>query len=61
LYGIAAVASALADYASGLGRRPSQFPVYVMIVLVCALILLIQEVSQQPMIDTAASINAYAE
>jgi hypothetical protein len=42
-----------------------------MIVLVCALILLIQdlnrplngfiEVSQQPMIDTASSINAYSE
>jgi non-ribosomal peptide synthetase component F len=71
LYGIAAVASALAGYASGLGRRPSQFPVYVMIVLVCALVLLIQdlnrplngfiEVSQQPMIDTAAIINAYSE
>ena len=71
LYGIAAISSALAGYASGLGRRPSQFPVYVMIVLVCAVILMIQdlnrplagfiEVSQQPMIDTAASINAYAE
>jgi uncharacterized membrane protein YidH (DUF202 family) len=71
LYGIAAIASALAGYASGLGRRPSQFPVYVMIVLVCALILLIQdlnrpltgfiEASQQPMIDTAASIEAYAD
>jgi hypothetical protein len=42
-----------------------------MIILVCAVILIIQdlnrpltgfiEVSQQPMIDTAASINAYAE
>jgi hypothetical protein len=71
LYSIAAIASALAGYASGLGRRPSQFPVYVMIVLVCALILLIQdlnrpltgfiEASQQPMIDTAASIEAYAD
>jgi hypothetical protein len=71
LYGIAAIASALAGYASGLGRRPSQFPVYVMIILVCAVILIIQdlnrpltgfiEVSQQPMIDTAASINAYVE
>jgi hypothetical protein len=71
LYGIAAIASALAGYASGLGRRPSQFPVYIMIVLVCALILLIQdlnrplngfiEVSRQPMIDTASSINAYSE
>ena len=44
--GIAAIASALAGYASGLGRRPSQFPVYVMIVLVCALILLIQDLNR---------------
>jgi hypothetical protein len=71
LYGVAAVASALAGYASGLGRRPSHMPVYVMIVLVCAVIVMIQdldrpfsgfiEASQQPMIDTAASISAYPE
>jgi hypothetical protein len=71
LYGVAAVASAFAGYASGLGKRPSRFPVYVMIVLVCAVILMIQDLdrpltgfitySQQPMIDTAASINAYAD
>ena len=70
LYAVAAVSSALAGYASGLGRRPSHLPVYVMVVLVCAVILIIQdldrpltgfiEVSQQPMLDTAASISAYA-
>ena len=71
LYGIAAVAGAFAGYASGLGKRPSRFPAYVMIVLVCAVILIIQDLdrplsgfitySQQPMIDTAASIDAFAE
>ena len=43
LYGVAAVASAFAGYASGLGKRSSRFPVYVMIVLVCAVILMIQD------------------
>jgi hypothetical protein len=68
LYGIAAIASAFAGYASGLGRRPSWLPVYVMIGLICAVILIIQDldrpltgfikVSQQPMINTAASVKA---
>jgi hypothetical protein len=68
LYGIAAVASGFSGYASGLGRHPSRLPVYVMVVLVCAVILMIQDldtprtgfikVSPQPMIDTAASIKA---
>ena len=68
LYGIAAIASAFAGYASGLGRRPSRLPVYVMIGLICAVILMIQDldrpltgfikVSQQPMINTAASVKA---
>jgi len=71
LYGSAAVAGAFAGYASGLGKRPSRFPAYVMIVLVCAVILIIQDLdrplsgfitySQQPMIDTAASIDAFAD
>jgi hypothetical protein len=71
LYAAAAVAGAFAGYASGLGKRPSRFPVYVMIFLVCAVILMIQDLdrplsgfitySQQPMIDTAASIEAYAD
>ena len=48
-----------------------RLPVYVMGALVCAVILLIQDldrptagfisVSQQPMIDTAASIAAYTD
>ena len=71
LYGVAAVASAFAGYAGGLGKRPSRFPAYVMIVLVCAVILMIQDLdrplsgfiaySQQPMIDTAASIDAFPD
>jgi hypothetical protein len=56
LYGIAAIASALAGYASGLGRRPSQFPVYVMIILVCAVILIIQDLNRSsPALSRLAS------
>jgi hypothetical protein len=71
LYGVAALASAFAGYANGLGKRPSRFPAYAMIVIVCAVILMIQDLdrplsgfitsSQQSMIDTAASIDAFAE
>ncbi|MFL5099545.1 MAG: hypothetical protein ACJ8E5_02980 [Xanthobacteraceae bacterium] len=70
LYGVATVASAFAGYAAGLGARPSRLPVYLMGLLICAVILLIEDldrpgtgfitVSQQPMIDTAASIASYA-
>ena len=71
LYAVAAIAAAFAGYANGLGARPSRIPVYVIIVLICGVILLIQDldrpgtgfitVSQQPMIDTAASIAAYTD
>jgi hypothetical protein len=71
LYGTAAIAGAFAGYASGLGQRSSRLPVYVMIALVCGVILMIQNLdrplvgfiaaSQQPMIDTAATINAYVD
>lgn len=71
LYAVAAVSSAFAGYASGLGARPSRLPVYVMVILVCAVILLIQDldrpntgfilVDQQPLIDTAAAIAAHAD
>ena len=71
LYGVAAVASGFAGFASGVGRRTSRLTIYVMIVLVCTVILMIQDLdrpltgfishSQQPMIDTAASIATYAE
>jgi hypothetical protein len=72
LYGVAIVAFALAGYANGLlEERRVRLPVYVMGVLVSAVILLIQDldrptaglilINQQPMIDTAASIAAFAK
>ena len=71
LYGVAIVAFMFAGYANGLEARRVRLPVYVMGVLVSAVILLIQDldrptagfisVSQQPMIDVAASITAYAD
>lgn len=64
LYGIAAVAIAFAGYAQGLRTRPSRLRVYLMGVVVCAVITLIEDietqdtgfisVSQQPLIDAAA-------
>ncbi len=69
LYGVAAVAGAFSGYAGGLGRRSSRLPTYVIIFLISAVILLIQDLdrpstgfittSQQPMIDTAAAIAKY--
>jgi hypothetical protein len=69
LFGIAAVASAFAGYASGLEARRTRLPVFIMGMLVAAVILLILDldrpstgfikVSQQPMIDAAASIAAF--
>jgi hypothetical protein len=67
LYGVAIVAFTLAGYANGLlEQRRVRLPVYVMGVLVSAVILMIQDldrpttgfihVSQQPMVDIAASI-----
>jgi hypothetical protein len=72
LYGVAIVAFALAGYANGLlEERRVRLPVYMIGILVSAVILLIQdldrptggfiEVSQQPMIDTAARIAAYSD
>ena len=68
LYGVAMVAGAFSGYAGGLGVRSSRLPAYVMIFLICAVILLIQDLdrpstafiitSQQLMIDTAAAIAA---
>lgn len=69
LYGVAVIAGAFSGYAGGLGTRSSRLPTFVMITLICAVILLIQDLdrpsmgfittSQQPMIDTAAAIAAY--
>ena len=71
LFGVAAIASAFAGYASGHEARRTRLPVYIMGFLVSAVILLILdldrpsagfiEVSQQPMIDTAASIAAFTD
>jgi hypothetical protein len=71
LYGIAIVAGAFTGYGSGLEAGRSRLPVYVTGILVSSVILLIQDldrpntgfitVSQQPMIDTAASIAGYAD
>ena len=69
LFGVAAIAHAFAGYASGFAARSSRLPVYITGLLVSAVILMILdldrpsagfiEVSQQPMIDTAASIAAF--
>jgi uncharacterized membrane protein YidH (DUF202 family) len=71
LYGIAAIASGFTGYASGMEARRSRLPVYITGILICAVILLIQDLdrpgagfittSQQPMVDTAASIAGYAD
>ncbi len=71
LFGVAAIAHAFAGYASGFAARSGRLPMYVAGFLVSAVILLIVdldrpnagliEVSQQPMIDTAASIAAFGK
>jgi hypothetical protein len=71
LYGIAIVASAVTGYAAGLNEQRLRLSIYVVGVLSCTTMLLIQDldrpsagfirVSQQPMLDTAASIAAFAE
>jgi hypothetical protein len=71
LFAIAAVASAFAGYASALETRRTRLPVYLLGLVVCAVLVLILDldrptagfikVSQQPMIDTAASINAFSD
>jgi hypothetical protein len=71
LFGIAIIASGFAGYATGLDKRRSRLPVYVMGLLAGAVILLILdldrpgagfiEVSQQPMIDTASSIAGFPD
>ena len=71
LYGVAAVASAFAGYAAGLEAQSSRVSIYTMGILVSAMILLIQDldrpnagfvtVSQQPMLNIAASIAAVSD
>jgi hypothetical protein len=71
LYGIAIFAGAFSGYASGLDVQRARLPIYAMAVLVAAMVLLIQDldrpsagfirISQQPMLDAAASISAFAD
>jgi hypothetical protein len=71
LFGFTTAAGAIAGYASGLEAKRTRLPVYLMGVLVAAAIFLILDldrpnvgfitVSQQPMIDTAASIASFSD
>jgi hypothetical protein len=71
LYGVAFVACALVGYGNGLETHRVRLPFYITALLIAGVILLIQDLdrptagfiktSQQPMIDTAASIAAYAD
>ena len=71
LYCVAIVACALVGYGNGLETHRVRLPVYTTALLIAAVILLIQDLdsptagfiktSQQPMIDTAASIAAYSD
>jgi hypothetical protein len=69
LFFLAAIASGFAGYAGGLENRRSRLPNFITVLVLSGVILLILdldrpgagfiEVSQQPMIDTAASIAAF--
>jgi hypothetical protein len=71
LYGVAFVACALVGYGNGLETHRVRLPFYITALLIAGVILLIQDLdrptagfiktSQQPMIDAAASIAAYAD
>ena len=71
LYAIATVASGFTGYASGLEARRPRLPANITMILICAVILLIQDLdrpragfittSQQPMVDAAASIAGYTD
>lgn len=71
LFGLAAVAVAFAGYGCGLEQKRVRLSVYVVGFLVAAVIMLILDldrpsagfinVSQQPMVDTAASIAAFPD
>jgi hypothetical protein len=69
LCGIAAVACGFAGYASGLDPLRTRLPVFITAFLVCSVIFVILDldrpnvgfitISQQSMIDTAASLSAF--
>jgi len=68
LFGIAAVGCGFAGYASGLDPLRTRLPVYITAFLVCSVIFVVLDLdrpnagfiitSQQPMIDTLASLSA---
>jgi hypothetical protein len=69
LFGIAAVACGFAGYASGIDPLRTRLPVFITAFLVCSVIFVILDldhpnvgfitISQQPMIDTVASLSAF--
>ena len=71
LTGIAAVACGFAGYASGLDPLRTRLPVYITAFLVCSVIFVVLDldrpnagfiiISQQPMIDTLASLSAISD
>jgi len=71
LYAIAFIAVAFAGFGAELDSRRSRLPVYLTGMIVCTVLLLIQDLGrpdagliwagQQPMIDTAASIAAFPD
>jgi len=71
LYGVTVVAFAFVGYANGLQRHRVRLPAYLMGAIVASVILLIQDldrpivgfitVSQQPMLDTIASMAGYSD
>jgi uncharacterized membrane protein YfcA len=71
LFGIAAVAGGFAGYASGVHTKRTRWPVLLLGLLVCAVILVILDLdrpssgfitnNQQAMVDTAAAIAAFPE
>ncbi len=71
LYAVATIAVGFTGYTSGLQTRHSRLPVYITAILIASMVLLIQDidrpgagfirVSQQPMINTAASLAGYSD
>ena len=70
-YGVGTIAMGFTGYAVGLEKRRARIPVYLVCVLIASVVLLIQDldrpnlgfiqVTQQPMLDTAASLAGYRE
>jgi hypothetical protein len=71
LFGIAAVACGFAGYASGLDPLRTRLPFFITASLVCSVVFVILDldhpnvgfvtISQQPMIDTVASLSAFKD